>query len=162
MKTFLILIVGAVIGIAVWWFVIDPQGKRHAKEAQESVESAAKSTRDTVQEKLKSLDLRPEDIKDELAKTGKVVRRKAQEAGATIADATADVRTTAAIKTKFLAAKDVPGLSISVNTTAGVVTLAGAVDHEEQISKMMTLALEVDGVREVISTLQVRPAPANK
>jgi len=27
---------------------------------------------------------------------------------------------------------------------------------------MMTLALEVDGVREVISTLQVRPAPANK
>jgi osmotically-inducible protein OsmY len=162
MKTFVALIIGVAIGAAAWWFFADAKGQRRAHEAQESVESAARSARDTVQEKLKSLDLRPEDIKEELKRSGKVVRKKAQEAGAAIADATADARTTAAIKTKFLATKDVPAMGISVNTTAGIVTLSGAVDHEDEISRLMALALEVDGVREVISTLQLRSVPGAK
>jgi len=161
-KTFLILVIGVVIGAAALWFLTDAQGKRHAQEMGQSLESAAVSARDAVQEKLKSLNLRTNDFKEELERTGKVVRRKAQEAGAAIADATADARTTAAIKTKFLAAKDVPAIGISVNTTAGVVTLSGAVEREEEISKLMALALEVDGAREVISTLQVLPAAKRK
>ena len=103
------------------------------------------------------LHLRPEDIKDELARTGQVVRRAANEAGHAIADATADARITAAIKAKLLASRDLSALKISVNTTAGVVTLSGAVASSEHISKAILLAMETDGVREVVSTLQVKP-----
>ena len=78
------------------------------------------------------------------------------EAGHAIADATADARITAAIKAKLVASRDLSALNISVNTTAGVVTLSGHVSSPENISKAMLLAMETDGVREVISTLQVK------
>ena len=101
--------------------------------------------------------LRPEDIKEDLARSGQVVRRQARDAGKAIADATADARTTAAIKTKFLGDRNLSALSISVNTTAGIVTLSGTAPSAEAISRAMLLAMETDGVREVISTLQVKP-----
>src|SRR5206468_11003171 len=115
-----------------------------------------KSARDTVQEKLRVLDLRPEQVKEDLARTGQVVRRKAREAGQAIADATADARITTAIKGKLLANRDLSALSISVNTTGGVVTLSGPVTSPEEVSKAILLAMETDGVHEVISTLQIK------
>ena len=56
-----------------------------------------------------------------------------------------------------MADKDLSALSISVNTTSGIVTLSGTVSSPEHISKAMLLAMETEGVREVVSTLQVRP-----
>lgn len=103
------------------------------------------------------LDLRTNDIKEELARTGQVIRRKARDAGQAIADATADARITTAIKAKLIANRELNGMGISVNTTAGIVTLSGFVGSTEQIGKAMLLAMETDGVREVISTLQVKP-----
>jgi hyperosmotically inducible protein len=122
----------------------------------DQVENAAKSAGDAIQEKMKDLKLGPQDIKDELARTGQVVRRKAEEAGHAIADATADARITAAIKAKLLTNRDLSGLSISVNTTDGVVTLSGAVPSIDAISKAMVVALDTDGVKQVISALQVK------
>ena len=61
-----------------------------------------------------------------------------------------------------MGSRELSALSISVNTTAGVVTLSGFVNSTEDISKAMLLALETDGVREVISTLQVKPRAAKK
>ena len=94
---------------------------------------------------------------DERAKTGTVIRRKAQDAGKALADATADARITAAIKGKLVASKELSALDISVNTTSGTVTLSGTVTSTENISKAMALAMETDGVNQVISTLQVKP-----
>ena len=153
------MLIGLVIGAAVVWFYTGDRGSPRMRAAEETVGSAAKSARDAVQDKLRVLDLRSEDIKDELTRTGQVVRRKAREAGQAIADATADARTTAAIKTKLVASRDLSALNISVNTTAGVVTLSGSVSSPEHISKAMLLAMETDGVREVISTLQVKAKP---
>ena len=147
---------GLVIGGAAVWFYITYQGDSRMQAAEEKVSDAAKSARDAVQDELRVLDLRSEDIKDELARSGQVVRRKAREAGQVIADATADARITAAIKTKLVASRDLSALNISVNTTAGVVTLSGPVSSPEHISKAMLIAMETEGVREVISTLQVR------
>ncbi len=134
---------GVVVGAAGLWFLSSFTGKPPG---------------DAIQEKLKVLDLRTNDIRDELAQTGQIVRRKAREVGQAVADATADARTTAAVKTKL--ATRLSTLSVSVNTTAGVVTLSGAVKTPEEISKAMLLAMETDGVREVISTLQVKPGAA--
>jgi osmotically-inducible protein OsmY len=126
------------------------------QSAGQKVEDAAKSTRDAAQEKLRELHLTPEDIKEELARSGRVVRREATKAGHAIADATADARATTAIKAKLIASRDLSGLNISVNTTDGVVTLSGAVSSSEDISKAILVAMDTEGVREVVSTLQVK------
>ncbi len=161
MKVFLALLVGILVGAAAVWFYHTGRGKSAVQAAGEEIVSAGKSARDAVQEKIRVLELRPEQVREDLAKTGRVVRRKARETGQAIADATADARVTAAIKAKLVANLELSALSISVNTTGGVVTLSGTVPSPEAISKAMLLAMETDGVTEVISTLQVKP-PAKK
>jgi hyperosmotically inducible periplasmic protein len=155
-RIFLALVIGILIGVSAVWLYSN-RSNPTVQSASDQVEHAVKSASDTIQEKLKVLDLRTNDIKDELARTGQVVRRKTREAGQAISDATADARITAAIKGKLLAHRDLSALSISVNTTGGIVTLSGTVSSMEDISKAMLLAMETDGVHEVISTLQVKP-----
>ena len=157
MKTFIVLLVGVTLGAAAVWFYSNYRDDPRMKSAEQKVENAAKNTRDATQEKLRDLHLTSDDIKDELARTGQVVRRGASNAGHAIADATADARTTTAIKAKLVASRDLSALNISVNTTAGVVTLSGYASSIENISKAIQLAMETDGVSKVISTLQVKP-----
>lgn len=147
------------MGAAAIWFLSTADGRSHAPSPSGRVQDAARSPSQAVQEKPKVLDLKPQDLKDELARTGQVVRRTAREAGKAVADATADARITAAIKAKLLANPSLSALSISVNTTGGLVTLSGMVPSVDSIAQAMTLALETDGVREVISTLQTRTRP---
>ena len=157
MKTFLALVLGVAFGAAAVWFYSTYRNDPRMRSAEQKVENAAKTTRDAAQDKLRALHLSSEDIKDELARTGRVVRREASEAGHALADATADARITGAIKTKLLASRDLSALNISVNTPAGVVTLSGFVSSTEHISKAILLAMETDGVGEVVATLQVKP-----
>ena len=157
MRTFLALVLGVGLGAAAVWFYTTYRNDPRMKSAEQKVENAAKTTRDAAQDTLRVLHLRSEDIKDELARTGRVVRREARGAGQAIADATADARITGAIKAKLVASRDLSALNISVNTTGGVVTLSGFVTSSEHIAKAILLAMETDGVREVVSTLQVKP-----
>jgi hyperosmotically inducible protein len=157
MRFLIALIIGIAIGAGVVWVYGTNRGRDTARATTDQLSDSAKSARDAVQEKLKVLDLRSDDIKDELARTGQVVRRKAREAGNYIADKTADARITGAIKAKLLASRDLSALNISVNTTDGIVTMSGTVQAPDDISKAMLLAMETDGVREVVSTLQVKP-----
>ncbi len=158
MKIFLTLVVGILIGAAGFWFYNTSQGRAGVKAAGNQVKAA----RDAMEEKLKAMNLGTNSIKEELARGGQVVRRRAEEAGQAIADATADARTTAAIKARLLGSRDLSALSISVNTTGGVVTLSGSVNSTEEIAKAMLLAMEVNGVTEVISTLQLKPAASRR
>ena len=161
MRILLTLVIGIAIGGAAVWFYSTNRGRDTAQSTGDQITSGAKAARDTVEDKLKGIDLRPEDIKDQLARTGKVVWKKAGEAGQAIADATADARITGLIKGKLVASRDLSALNISVNTTAGIVTMSGTVQTEEDIGKAMALAIQTDGVHQVISTLQVKP-PAGK
>lgn len=145
------------IGAGALWLYTSTEGRAAVEAAGKQLDNATKPARDAVQAQLKVLDLRPQDVTEELGRTGQVVRRKAKEAGQAIVDATADSRTTAAIKGKLVASRELSALRISVNTTGGIVTLSGSVNSTEDIGKAMLLAMETDGVREVISTLQVRP-----
>ena len=131
---------GITLGAAAVWFYRTYWDDPRLRSAEQKVENAAKTTWDAAQEKLRVLHLRPEDIKDELARTGQVVRRAAREAGHSLTDATADARVTAAIKAKLVASRDLSALDISVNTTAEVVTLSGFVTSSEHISKAILLA----------------------
>ncbi len=168
MRVFMALVIGVIIGAAAIWYLgsghSDPNLRAAgdkvqdaAKSVGEKMEDTAKSARDAVQDKTKDWHLSSDDIKADLEKTGTVIRQKAQDAGKAIADATADARVTAAIKAKLVASKDLSALDISVNTTSGTVTLSGSVTSAENVSKAMMLAMETDGVNQVISTLQVKP-----
>ena len=169
MKSFLIaLLLGGLIGAGIVWFYIEGRedsraATRHQKspeptveKAKESVETTAGRVKETIAAKLEALHLRPEDIKQELENTGKVVRRQAREMGATVADFAADARITATIKAKLVADSELSAWSISVNTTDRRVTLAGTVTSPELIGKAVLLAMETEGVTEVFSTLQVK------
>jgi hyperosmotically inducible protein len=155
-KVILALLIGLGLGAASFYFLGSDHGREQLRSTASQIDTTTKPARDALYGKLQVLDLRSEDIKDELAQTGKVVRRKAREAGEAIDHATADARITAAIKGKLLASRDLSSLQISVNTTGGIVTMSGAVPSAEEISKAMLVAMETDGVREVISTLQVK------
>jgi osmotically-inducible protein OsmY len=161
MKFIIGILLGAALGAGALWMTFELRKEGRKQELSQQLSSAATSARDVVQEQLRILDLRTEDIKDELAKGGTVVRRTARQAGQVISDATLDARTTATIKAKLLGSRELSAWSISVNCTGGVVTLSGSVGTPDQIGKAMLLAMDTEGVREVVSTLQIKGRPAS-
>ncbi len=154
MKTLVILLIGAAIGIGAYIFLRDSGSKSPISRAGDRISDSAGELKDKWKE---NVELDSNKIKDELARTGKVMRKKAELAGSAISDATADARITTEIKGKLALESDVSSMKISVNTTGGVVTLSGTVPSHTTIQKAMKLALAVDGVTQVVSTLQVKP-----
>ena len=159
------LLLGIILGAAGFWFIQDkarqhPEAQQRAEaaaaQAGSSAGEAGKHLSDAFKAKLDTLDLSSEQIKDELARTGKVVRRKAHDLGEQVADATADARIITAIKAKYAADSGLSVWKISVSSDQGHVTLSGTVSAEENIGRAVALALEADGVHDVTSTLTVK------
>jgi osmotically-inducible protein OsmY len=157
MKFLLTLFVGIAIGIAAVWYFNHDKNNSQFQTAGQEIKSTAQNAADTIGDKLRSFHLDRESITNELAKTGRVIRDKASEAGKAISDATADGRVTAAIKAKLVRDSDLSAWDIHVSTSDGVVTLSGTVASADLIGKAMALALDTDGAHQVISTLQVKP-----
>lgn len=151
MKVLISFLVGVIVGAAAHMYFSQSRGSSSLAEAGENAKNQAVELGRDIKEKLNS----PQ-IKEELEKTGKVIREKARQAGAAIADATANGRISAAVKAKLVQDAGLAGLKIDVDTTDGVVTLSGTVGSHEAIERAMELALETDGVHKVVSTLQVK------
>jgi hyperosmotically inducible protein len=97
------------------------------------------------------------DLKQDLSRSGEAVEQRAKKAGAAIADAATNARTTAAVKARLSKELGLGALGeISVDTTDGLVTLSGSVSSREEIDKAVKIAAETEGVNKVISTLQVK------
>ena len=144
LKTFLIgFLVGVFLTAATGWYFVFVRNDPRVRRAWDI--------------QLRTLRLTGADIQKELARTGRVVRRQASELSAVLAESSADAVITGKIKAKLLADRDLPGASISVNTTDGHVTLAGRVATHAQVGKAILHAMETDGVKDVTSTLQVKP-----
>jgi osmotically-inducible protein OsmY len=160
------LIVGVIVGAVGFWF-IQKKAQEHP-EAQErfeqsaaqlktNAEDAAQNLSDAMRAKLDTLDLKSDEIKDELAKTGQVVRRKAEDIGDAAADAASDARAVAEIKAKYAKDSTLSAWDISVSCNQGHVKLSGTVSSPEDVGKAIALALDADGVRDATSTLVVKP-----
>ncbi len=151
-------VVGVATGAGGLWYFQQDAGKaqlQHARgQVMTNVQRMATSIKDTVYE-VGAEEVK--EVKEQLARTGTVVREKARAAGHSIADAAADARITAAVKTRLLAAPGLPSMSINVDTTSGLVTLSGKVETQEQVAQAVKLAIEADGVHKVVSTLQLPP-----
>ncbi len=160
------LIFGIIIGAAGFWFLqskarehpaAEQRAETAASEAKSSATQMAQHFSDALRAKMETLDLRPEEIKDELARTGKVVRRNARDVGDQVADAASNARIVAAIKAKYAANPDLSVWKISVSCDQGHVALSGTVSAADKIGEAVALGLDVEGVRDVTSTLAVKP-----
>jgi hypothetical protein len=148
MKAFLAFVIGLVIGVLVQRYVLPSRGAPLNTTATSPNREPVAATADLFDR---------EKIKEELARSGQVIREKARVAGAAISDAAANARITATIKAKLIGESSLAAFKINVDTTDGVVTLSGTVNSPEEVGKAMSLALETEGVHKVISTLQVKP-----
>ncbi len=160
------LVLGIILGAFGFWFVQKkaaehPEAQQRYQEATATaftnVSVAASNMSDALKAKLDTLDLHGDKIQDELARTGKIVRSKTQNLGEKVADAASDARAVTEIKAKYLADPTLSAWSISVGCDQGHATLSGAVSSADDIGRAVALALDADGVRDVTSTLAVKP-----
>lgn len=155
MRTFLNgLLLGIILGAGGFWLAQQYQLGTVPKTRQQAVDTVQEAKK-LLDAKLEALELQSDKIQEELTVTGRVVRQKARVLGGQVADAAADAGITAAIKAKLVKNPDLSALAISVSTTDGTVTLSGKVGSPELVGKATLLALETEGVREVVAALQV-------
>ena len=161
------LVLGIILGAAGFWFIQNkanehPEAQQHYQQsmtdATAAASEAASNFSDAMKAKLETLNLQPAQIKDELVKTGQVIRRKAYDIGESAADTASDMRAVAEIKAKYAGDSTLSIWKISVSCNQGHVTLSGTVSSPDDIGKAVALALEAGGVRDVTSTLQVKPS----
>jgi osmotically-inducible protein OsmY len=153
MRTLALLIVGAIIGVGIYIAVDRHNHSRPPDQSRVDVSAGAERLKDKWNETAH--DLRLDNLRDELSKTGRVIRKKASHAGEVIADKANDAKVTAQIKTKFATEPAVSASNISVDTTDGIVTLSGKAHSIDEVAKAMQIALDVEGVSQVVSTIQV-------
>ena len=123
----------------------------------ERARDEAKVVKDSVANKFTEWHLTPDEIGNELARTGQVVRTKAQATGETIASATSNARIVTVIKAKYTLDKELSARAIEVDCDNGQVILVGTVASTALIAKAVGIALETDGVTHVTAKLKVAP-----
>jgi hyperosmotically inducible periplasmic protein len=89
---------------------------------------------------------RASDVKKEVKKDAKVVKKDAKEAWLETK-----------VKYHLITADDVPGSSIHVDVSGGVVTLHGKVETEAEKAKAEGVTSRIDGVKSVKNMLEVVP-----
>jgi osmotically-inducible protein OsmY len=151
-----------VLVIAVAWVFREPILDRlglvtgtSARQTGSETRGAPGTAEGTAREQLSALDLSVEKIAEELRATGRVVRRKAADAGRQIEEGTRDTRTTARLKGRFALDPELKARGIEIHTDDGRVTLQGSVESHAEVARAIRMAVEEDDVLEVISTLQV-------
>ena len=72
-----------------------------------------------------------------------------------MADTADDATMTARVKTALLNDTQVGALKIDVGTTQGVVTMSGSVKSKAEEARAIELARQINGVKDVRSTLRV-------
>ncbi|MGA2245968.1 MAG: BON domain-containing protein [Verrucomicrobiota bacterium] len=160
------LLLGIILGAVGYWFIrkeaaehpeAQARYEQSAAQLRTNAVDAAHNLSDATRAKLDTLDLRSDQIKEELAKGGQIFRRKAQDIGDQAADAASDARAVAEIKAKYAADSTLSAWDISVACSQGHVKLSGTVSSPEDIGRAVAIALEADGVRDATSTLTVKP-----
>jgi hypothetical protein len=160
------LVLGIILGAVGFWFV-QKKANEHPEAQQRYEQSAgqlrtnagdaAENISDALRAKLDTFDLHADNIKDELARTGQIVRTKAQNFGAQVADAASDARAVTEIKAKYAKDSTLSVWKISIACNQGHVILSGTVSSPDDIGKAVALALDADGVHDVTSKLEVKP-----
>ncbi len=117
-----------------------PAGRAAEGEARDEAQDARDAARDAAG-----------DAREGTRDAGRAVSEAGRDAGDTMSDAAV----TAAVKSKFLADKEVGGLKIDVDTKDNVVTLTGTVSSTAEKTEAVRIARATDGVKSVRDNLKV-------
>jgi hypothetical protein len=123
--------------------------------ATENTKAAAVAAGDAIGDKLKEWKLTPADLKEELATSGRVVRSRSTDFLQKTSEVIDNARLVTIINGRYIADRDLSSFKINVDATQGVVTLKGTVKSAELLGRAIALALDTDGVRQVVSELTV-------
>jgi hypothetical protein len=156
-KSLSFFILGLIIGVLGYHYYLQrsPAVPAEVRAPAERARAGAREVTDRVVDKLSDWNLNPDDIKRDLAAGGRVIRDKAQVAGARIDDD----RIVSVIKARYVLDDGLKALDINVDCRDGHVTLRGQVPDHAAIARAVSLALETDGVVKVEAELT--PAPSS-
>ncbi|MCX6954484.1 MAG: BON domain-containing protein [Verrucomicrobia bacterium] len=127
------------------------------KDAAEKTKDAAIDAKDAVADKLAEWKLTPSDLKADFEKGGRIVRSKAASATASTGAVIDNAKVVTVINAKLVGDSQLSALKINVDADNGVVTLKGTVKSIDLIGRAIALALNTDGVTQVVSVLTVSP-----
>jgi osmotically-inducible protein OsmY len=131
-----------------------PPKEKSPTMADQAAQTATQ-VKDAVAEKMTAWKLTPDDIKDDFAKTGRIVRTKAATIGQRIGETIDDARIVTVVKGKYFQEKNLSAFGIGVSCDQGAVTLTGSVKSLDLIGRAAALALDTNGVTSVTSLLRV-------
>ena len=124
--------------------------KEVAGDVADKTKEVATDVKNAVSDKLTEWKLTPSDIGRDLEKGGRIVRNKTAAAGEKVASVADNARIVTVINAKLVGDTDLSALKINVDADAGVVTLKGTAQSPAAIGKAILLALDTDGVTQVI------------
>jgi hyperosmotically inducible protein len=129
--------------------------KDMAVKVADKTKEVAIDAKDAIHDKLVDWKLMPSDLKADFEKGGRIVRSKAATAGARTGEVFDNARIVTVINGKLLADSRLSAIKINVDADQGVVTLKGTVQSVDLIGRAMGLALDTEGVNQVVSLLTV-------
>lgn len=146
MKYLIILLIGVAVGI-----YIDRYPLARTASTGSDAKATAQADRDDMSQKMVQWRLTPDAIRQDLARTGEVVRSQAHVVG----DKITDVRIVTVVKAKYILDRDLSACDIHVSVNNGQVVLVGSVGSLDLVGRAVALALDTDGVAGVKSRLVV-------
>ncbi len=123
--------------------------------AAAKTKEAALDAKDAIHAKMVDWKLTPSDLKADFEKGGRIVRTKTATAGARTGEILDNARVVTVINAKLVGDSQLSALKINVDANQGTVTLKGTVGSLDLIGRAISLALDTDGVNEVVSLLTV-------
>ncbi len=132
-----------------------PSVSDRANTALQDTKEVIGDAREALDAKLTEWKLTPADIKADLEKTGRVIRKRTLAAGERVGGALDNTRLVTVINGKFIADRDLSALKINVDANEGIVTLTGEVASLDLAGRAIALALDTEGVTQVIGQLKV-------
>jgi BON domain len=129
--------------------------KSAVSTAADKTKAAAIEAKDAISDKLVDWKLTPTDLKADLDRGSRIVRSKTSTAATKTGEVFDNARIVTVINGKLVADSQLSAIKINVDADQGVVTLKGTVKSVDLIGRAMALALDTDGVTQVVSLLTV-------
>jgi len=132
-----------------------PTVSERLSNAVDRTRAAADDAHGALETKLADWNLTPAEIEADLKKSGRIVRDKTLAAGERAGGAIDNVRVVSVINGKYIADRDLSAFKIDVDANDSVVTLTGSVDTPQLAGRAVALALDTEGVAQVVGLLKV-------